>query len=92
MLKLSQEQQLPDLELASIVRAHGFITLGKLCLQNEDVVKNCLLQMNQELEVTENEAIRNNIVLVFCDLIVRYAIFGRSTLNYMHSLHTTPRL
>jgi condensin-2 complex subunit D3 len=71
-LKLSQSQSLSELSVPSIVRAHGYVTLGKLSLQHEDVLKKCLLQMVQEMEVSSSEAVRNNIVLVLCDLIVRY--------------------
>ena len=70
-LRLSQSQSMTELSLPSMVRAHGYVTLGKLCLQHEDVLKKCLLQMVQELEFSSSEAVRNNIVLVLCDLVVR---------------------
>ncbi|XP_075772514.1 condensin-2 complex subunit D3-L [Pelodiscus sinensis] len=58
--------------MPSVVRAHAFITLGKLCLQHEDLAKKCVAALARELEVSEDVAIRNNVVIVMCDLCVRY--------------------
>ncbi|XP_066462719.1 condensin-2 complex subunit D3 isoform X3 [Eleutherodactylus coqui] len=55
-----------------LVRAHAFITLGKLCLQHEDLAKKCIPALIRELEVSDDLAIRNNVILVICDLCVRY--------------------
>ncbi|XP_051494287.1 condensin-2 complex subunit D3 isoform X2 [Apus apus] len=55
-----------------VVRAHAFITLGKLCLQNEDLAKKCIAALARELEVSHEVAVRNNVVIVMCDLCVRY--------------------
>ncbi|MEE6485331.1 hypothetical protein FKM82_014245 [Ascaphus truei] len=55
-----------------LIRAHAFITLGKLCLQHEDLAKKCIAALARELEVCENVAIRNNVILVMCDLCIRY--------------------
>ncbi|NWY02539.1 CNDD3 protein, partial [Nothoprocta ornata] len=55
-----------------VVRAHAFITLGKLCLQHEDLAKKCIAALARELEVSDDVAIRNNVVIVMCDLCVRY--------------------
>ncbi|KAM6190963.1 condensin-2 complex subunit D3 [Sarcoramphus papa] len=55
-----------------VVRAHAFITLGKLCLQHEDLAKKCIAALARELEVTHDVAVRNNVVIVMCDLCIRY--------------------
>nr|XP_060643339.1 condensin-2 complex subunit D3 [Anolis sagrei ordinatus] len=58
--------------MPSVVRAHAFITLGKLCLQHEDLAKRCIPALARELEVSQDVAIRNNVVIVMCDLCIRY--------------------
>uniref|UniRef100_A0A8C8AE30 Condensin-2 complex subunit D3 n=1 Tax=Otus sunia TaxID=257818 RepID=A0A8C8AE30_9STRI len=55
-----------------VVRAHAFITLGKLCLQHEDLAKKCVAALARELEVSHDAAVRNNVVIVMCDLCIRY--------------------
>ncbi|XP_063211320.1 condensin-2 complex subunit D3 isoform X3 [Chroicocephalus ridibundus] len=55
-----------------VVRAHAFITLGKLCLQHEDLAKKCIAALARELEVSHDVAVRNNVIIVMCDLCVRY--------------------
>ncbi|CAN2388105.1 complex subunit D3, partial [Pristimantis euphronides] len=64
--------QFRGISLPPLVRAHAFITLGKLCLQHEDLAKKCLPALARELEVSNDLAVRNNVVLVICDLCVRY--------------------
>lgn len=46
---------------------------GKLCLQNEPLAKKCVVQMARELLVSRHAPIRNNLVIVLCDLAVRYS-------------------
>ncbi|XP_061914930.1 condensin-2 complex subunit D3 isoform X2 [Entelurus aequoreus] len=58
--------------LPTRVRAHGVITLGKLCLQHEDLVQKYLPVWARELEVGTEVALRNNVVVIMCDLCVRY--------------------
>uniref|UniRef100_A0A8C5PFA2 Condensin-2 complex subunit D3 n=1 Tax=Leptobrachium leishanense TaxID=445787 RepID=A0A8C5PFA2_9ANUR len=58
--------------MPSVVRAHAFITLGKLCLQHDDLAKKCVPALVRELEVCRDMAIRNNVIIVICDLCVRY--------------------
>ncbi|NWH65606.1 CNDD3 protein, partial [Geococcyx californianus] len=55
-----------------VVRAHAFITLGKLCLQHEDLAKKCIAALARELEVSHDVAVRNNVVIIMCDLCIRY--------------------
>ncbi|KAM8926969.1 condensin-2 complex subunit D3 [Pelodytes ibericus] len=77
----SENEELPESQPLSqfrasnmppLVRAHAFITLGKLCLQHEDLAKKCIPALARELEVSDNVAIRNNVIIVICDLCVRY--------------------
>ncbi|NXE24077.1 CNDD3 protein, partial [Ardeotis kori] len=58
--------------MPSVVRAHAFITLGKLCLQHEDLAKKSIPALARELEVSRDVAVRNNVVIVMCDLCIRY--------------------
>ncbi|XP_030643580.1 condensin-2 complex subunit D3 [Chanos chanos] len=58
--------------LPTVVRAHAAVTLGKLCLQNEELMQKCLPALAQELEVGKELAVRSNVVVVMCDLCVRY--------------------
>ncbi|KAM9848224.1 condensin-2 complex subunit D3 [Aulostomus maculatus] len=58
--------------LPTRVRAHGVITLGKLCLQHEVLVQKYLPVFARELEVSTEVAVRNNVVVIMCDLCVRY--------------------
>ncbi|NXN20902.1 CNDD3 protein, partial [Nycticryphes semicollaris] len=55
-----------------VVRAHAFITLGKLCLQHEDLAKKCIAALARELEVSHDIAVRNNVIIVMCDLCILY--------------------
>lgn len=48
------------------------IFLGKLCLQHEDLVQKYLPVFARELEVGTEVAVRNNVVVIMCDLCVRY--------------------
>ncbi|KAJ8299265.1 hypothetical protein KUTeg_023325 [Tegillarca granosa] len=45
---------------------------GKLCLQNEDLAKKCVAALARELETSPDPTIRNNVVIIMCDLCVRY--------------------
>ncbi|XP_064327032.1 condensin-2 complex subunit D3 [Phalacrocorax carbo] len=58
--------------MTPVIRAHAFITLGKLCLQHEDLAKKCIAALARELEVSCDVAVRNNVIIVMCDLCIRY--------------------
>ncbi|XP_067607724.1 condensin-2 complex subunit D3 isoform X1 [Pseudorca crassidens] len=60
--------------MPSVIRAHAVITLGKLCLQHEDLAKKSIPALVRELEVCGDVAVRNNVVIVLCDLCVRYTV------------------
>lgn len=63
-ITLSHTPSLPSLSL----------WLGKLCLQNEDLTKKVIPQLVHDLETSPHAAIRNNIVVILCDLSVRYSV------------------
>ncbi|XP_012585422.1 PREDICTED: condensin-2 complex subunit D3 isoform X2 [Condylura cristata] len=58
--------------MPSVIRAHAIIALGKLCLQHEDLAKKSIPALVRELEVCDDVAVRNNVVIVMCDLCIRY--------------------
>ncbi|XP_062309171.1 condensin-2 complex subunit D3 isoform X2 [Osmerus eperlanus] len=58
--------------LPSRVRAHAVLTLGKLCLQHEDLTQRYLPAFARELQLSADMAVRSNVALVMCDLCVRY--------------------
>ncbi|XP_062373524.1 condensin-2 complex subunit D3 isoform X2 [Sardina pilchardus] len=55
-----------------VVQAHAVITLGQLCLQHEQLAHRCLPAFARELEVGQHMTVRSNVVVVLCDLCVRY--------------------
>ncbi|KAK3759512.1 hypothetical protein RRG08_045798, partial [Elysia crispata] len=59
-------------KMSNILRAHGFITLGKLCLVDEGLSKKIIAALARELEVCDSPAVRNNVVVIMGDLTVRY--------------------
>uniref|UniRef100_A0A3B1JDT2 Condensin-2 complex subunit D3 n=1 Tax=Astyanax mexicanus TaxID=7994 RepID=A0A3B1JDT2_ASTMX len=64
--------QFKSSSMPTVVRAHAVITLGKLCLQHEELMVKYLPAFARELEVGKELAVRNNVVVVLCDLCVRY--------------------
>ncbi|XP_075822590.1 condensin-2 complex subunit D3 isoform X1 [Microtus pennsylvanicus] len=60
--------------MPSVIRAHAIITLGKLCLQHEDLAKKSIPALVRELEVCEDVPVRNNVIIVMCDLCIRYTV------------------
>ncbi|CAG2210196.1 NCAPD3 [Mytilus edulis] len=59
-------------KMSNRIRAFAFIALGKLCLQNPDLAKKCVAALARELETCKDLTIRNNVVIIMCDLCVRY--------------------
>ena len=59
-------------EFSVSVRAHAVLTFGKICLVHEDIAKDSVLLLCNVLEDDQNIEIRNNIMIVLGDLIVRY--------------------
>ncbi|XP_006892915.1 PREDICTED: condensin-2 complex subunit D3 [Elephantulus edwardii] len=60
--------------MPSVIRAHAVITLGKLCLQHEDLAKRSIPALVRELDVCSDVAVRNNVIIVMCDLCIRYTV------------------
>ena len=48
-------------------------TPGKMCLHNEELAKKCVVQMVRELETSKHQTVRNNLIIILCDLTVRYS-------------------
>jgi condensin-2 complex subunit D3 len=57
---------------APAVRAHAFLTIGKFCLQNEELSKTVISTFVRELDHCKDPAVRNNVVVVMTDLCVRH--------------------
>ncbi|XP_076968507.1 condensin-2 complex subunit D3 isoform X2 [Tamandua tetradactyla] len=69
--------------LPSLIRAHAVITLGKLCLQHEDLAKKSIPALVRELEVCGDLAVRNNVIIVLCDLCIRYTVLVDRYIPYI---------
>ncbi|XP_055997299.1 condensin-2 complex subunit D3-like isoform X2 [Ostrea edulis] len=70
--QFTQLTQFRGSRMSNRIRAFAFIALGKLCLQNADLAKKCVAALARELEISDDPTIRNNIVIILCDLCVRY--------------------
>jgi len=57
---------------SAALRAQGFITIGKICLLNEEFAKKYVSALARELAVCKDAVVRNNVMLVLCDLCIRY--------------------
>ena len=55
------------------IRAIAFITLGKLCLEDEKLAKQYSAVFARELEVSQFPIIRNNIVFIMCDVCKKFS-------------------
>ncbi|XP_005058897.1 PREDICTED: condensin-2 complex subunit D3, partial [Ficedula albicollis] len=62
--------------MPTVVRAHALITLGKLCLQHEELARSCIAAVVREMEESPAVPLRNNAVIVLRDLCVRYTSLG----------------
>ncbi|EEY58314.1 condensin-2 complex subunit D3, putative [Phytophthora infestans T30-4] len=58
--------------LPTPVRVCAFVTLGKLCLRDGDLAKQCMTMFIRELRTCEEQDIRSNILLILGDLCIRY--------------------
>jgi len=54
------------------IRAHALVALGKLCLDNEKLAKRCVAMFSRELQRGASPILRNNALVVMCDLCMRY--------------------
>ncbi|XP_078673980.1 condensin-2 complex subunit D3-L-like isoform X1 [Branchiostoma floridae x Branchiostoma belcheri] len=79
----SQGTQLSQIPLSQLqgpavpptIRAHAILTIGKLCLQHDDVAKKCVPFLAHELETSPHIPIRNNVMVILCDLIKLYSTY-----------------
>jgi condensin-2 complex subunit D3 len=55
----------------SAIRAQAIIALGKIMLHKEKLAKKYVAVLARELETCTDPVIRNNVVVVMCDLCVR---------------------
>ncbi|XP_078589541.1 condensin-2 complex subunit D3-like [Branchiostoma floridae x Branchiostoma japonicum] len=67
--------QLQGPALPPTIRAHAILTIGKLCLQHDDVAKKCVPFLAHELETSPHIPIRNNVMVILCDLIKLYSTY-----------------
>lgn len=58
--------------LAAGVRAQAFAALGKLCLCDEALARRCTPTLIRELQRSEEPVVRNNVLMVMCDLCRRH--------------------
>lgn len=76
LIQMLMSLQLPNgVEIVEAVRAHAFLTLGKLCLRDKSrarEVVNVFLRELHENSSTSHAAVRSNSLLVLGDLCVRY--------------------
>lgn len=54
--------------LPSSLRAHAFTALGKLCLRDEGLAVKTIPVLVRELEAGDDPIIRNNVLVIMCDL------------------------
>ncbi|KAG7398112.1 hypothetical protein PHYBOEH_011668 [Phytophthora boehmeriae] len=58
--------------LPTPVRVCAFVTLGKLCLRDQELAKKCMTMFIRELRTCSEQDIRSNILLILGDLCIRY--------------------
>jgi hypothetical protein len=64
--------------IPSVIRAHAFLALGKLCLRDGALAKRVVHMLVRELrDTTSDVSVRSNVLLVLCDLCVRYTAIGK---------------
>ncbi|KAI1230786.1 hypothetical protein IHE44_0008667 [Lamprotornis superbus] len=88
----TDSEEMPSFQLLSqfrapamptVVRAHALITLGKLCLQHEELARSCIAAVVREMEESPAVPLRNNAVIVLRDLCVRYTSLGEPYEEYV---------
>eukprot|EP00697_Spironema_sp_BW2_P001834 gnl/Spiro4/12461_TR6578_c0_g1_i1.p1 gnl/Spiro4/12461_TR6578_c0_g1~~gnl/Spiro4/12461_TR6578_c0_g1_i1.p1 ORF type:complete len:1589 (-),score=422.90 gnl/Spiro4/12461_TR6578_c0_g1_i1:11-4777(-) len=56
----------------SVVRAHAFVSLGKMCLESQALAKKCMALFIGEMVESDSPVVRNNILVIVADLCKRY--------------------
>lgn len=54
------------------VRAHAVLALGKLCLAREELARECMPAFGHELSNATDASVRSNVLVVLCDLCMRF--------------------
>uniref|UniRef100_A0A6B2KXT0 Condensin complex subunit 1 C-terminal domain-containing protein n=1 Tax=Arcella intermedia TaxID=1963864 RepID=A0A6B2KXT0_9EUKA len=58
--------------IPSSTRAHAFVCLGKICLDNQILAQQCIVLFARELETSPHDVVRNNVTVIMCDLCKRF--------------------
>lgn len=66
------EHNAVSIPITDSVRACAYISLGMLCLQHPNLTKTTVPKFARELEVSTSSVIRNNVMVILCNLCVRY--------------------
>jgi len=69
---VSGEQTREASTLSAGVRAQAFAALGKLCLCDATLARRCTPTLIRELQRSEEPVVRNNVLVVMCDLCRRH--------------------
>ncbi|VDK53765.1 unnamed protein product [Anisakis simplex] len=59
---------------SSAVRARAVLTIGKMCLMDENLAKKCIPVFVKQLVKNQDHCVRNNIIVTVCDLCMRYTL------------------
>jgi condensin-2 complex subunit D3 len=79
----------PNRKVPEAIRAHAFVTLGKLLLRDQELAKSSINLLVKELRSSECAAIRSNIILILGDLCVRYtSLVDRHVMTIAKCIHT----
>lgn len=59
-------------EISGMTKAHTWLTIGKMSLADVNTAKHTVPLLMTELEKSKDEIVRNNILIILCDLTVKY--------------------
>lgn len=69
---ISPSLNLFDSPVPHSLTAHAFVSLGKLCLNDPALAKQCVAVFAKELHTSPHPTVRNNVMVIMCDLCIRY--------------------
>lgn len=67
-----REDPVDPTDIPTPIRVCAFVTLGKLCLRDQELAKDCITMLIRELRTCKIQDIRSNILLILGDLCIRY--------------------
>lgn len=70
--EVEHEDPVEPTDIPTPIRVCAFVTLGKLCLRDQDLAKDCITMLIRELRTCKIQDIRSNILLILGDLCIRY--------------------